>query len=151
MKNLITEIVLLSGFVLSVLSCTSQQEKEFQNIENYFENKHGYKVTGDINKVIIIGEGSNCSVCDKVFAQTAREYLADSSVFLITAKGSIVDVQPFINSKQNCFFDWQLNSSELSNSRVIYFNNNKVDTIIVINSEELMQQMDSFKNNKTGK
>ncbi|MDR2926988.1 MAG: hypothetical protein LBV41_02115 [Cytophagaceae bacterium] len=144
MKNLFLGIVSVVCFIISVLSCTSQQEKEFRKIENYFENKHGYKVADNINKVIIIGEGSNCSVCDKVFAQTAREYLADSSVFLITAKGSIVDIEPFRNLKQNCFFDWQSNLSDLSlnKSRIIYFSNNKIDTVIVINSNEFMAQME---------
>ncbi|MDR2928753.1 MAG: hypothetical protein LBV41_11240 [Cytophagaceae bacterium] len=47
-------------------------------------------------------------------------------------------------------FDWQSNLSELSlnRSKVIYFSNNKIDTVIVINSNELMAQMEFIRKNK---
>ena len=146
MKKMIIRGMFSIGIIC--FSCTSAVDKEFQKIVNYFENTHQYKITNDINKVVIISEGKGCGTCDAAFAQTALKYLADNSVFLITAKGNNVDIRPFINLKQNCFFDWQIDLSKFSefgSSRVIYFKDNKIDTVIVINSKEIMQQFEYFK------
>ena len=51
--------------------------------------------------------------------------------------------------KENCFFDWQLNTIEyesLSGSRVIYLKNKEIDTTIIINSAQIMEQLEYFKN-----
>jgi hypothetical protein len=51
--------------------------------------------------------------------------------------------------EKNCYFDWQLNLKEypeLTSSRVIYLKNNEIDTVIVINSCKLMQQLEFIKN-----
>jgi hypothetical protein len=131
-----------------VLSCSSQEVIEFRKIARYFEKTHNHKITADINKIVVISEGRGCGTCDAAFAQAALKYLTAESVFLITAKGNIVDIQPFINLKQNCFFDWQLDLSKFSefgSSRVIYLKDNKIDTTIVINTKEINQQLEFFR------
>jgi len=145
MKKIIRLMFLIIGTIC--FCCNSKVDKEFQKIVNYFENTHQYKITDDINKVVIITEGKGCGTCDAAFAQTALQYLADSSLFLITAKGNFVDIKPFLALKQNCFFDWQIELSKFSefeSSRVIYFKDNKIDTIVVINSTEILQQLEYF-------
>ena len=145
---------LLSAILLAV-SCGSQKEKEtktdneFKKIENYFKTTHNYEIGNDINKIVVIGEGNSCGTCEKAFAQVAFQYLTDSSVFLLTAKGNNVDINPYMQLKENCFFDWQLNTIEyenLSGSRVIYLKNKEIDTTIIINSAQIMEQLEYIKN-----
>ena len=154
MKNIKNIILLLILSVCSsflVVCCKSKSEKDFQKIQNYFEKKHNHKMNSSVNKLVVISEGKGCGTCDDRFAQTALKYLADSSVFLITSKGNVVDIQPFIDQMDNCFFDWQLDLSkfpEFYSSRVFYFKDNKIDTVIVINSNEIIQQLEYFRLDK---
>ena len=143
--KLLIYLILISGLIF-VSSCNSQKKEEkFNKIINYFEKVHNYKLGNDINKIVIISEGKGCASCEKAFAKTALEYLVDSTVFLVTATGNHIDIQPFLQLERNCFVDWQLNATEYSefvSSRVIYLKNNEIDTVIIINSNEIMQQLE---------
>jgi len=145
--KLLTYLTLIS-FILTGFSCESRNGKE--KIENYFIKTHNYKIGKDINKIIVVAEGKICSSCELAFAEIALEHLADSSVFLVSAKGNIVDINSFIRLKRNCFFDWQLNITdypEFESSRVIYLKNNEIDTVVIIESKSIRQQLYFFINN----
>lgn len=137
----------LINAVLLFASCSSKEEKSYLKIKEYFLEKHNYEIGNDINKIVVICEGKNCINCEIAFAEVAYKYLKDSSVFLVTAKGNNVDISEFMKMERNCFFDWQLNCSdfpEFESSRVIYLNKNKIDTIIIINTNEIRRQLDFF-------
>ena len=137
-------LILISGFIF-ISSCNSQKKEKFNKITSYFETVHNYKLGNDINKIVVISEGKGCSTCEKAFAEAALAYLVDSTVFVVTAKGNNINIQPFLQLENNCFVDWQLNAKEYPefvNSRVIYLKNNEIDTTIIINSNEIMQQLE---------
>ncbi|MDR2009478.1 MAG: hypothetical protein LBQ22_03245 [Bacteroidales bacterium] len=140
----------ISFFVFAVFACSSPRQKNFSHIEEYFENTHNYKFNDTINKIVVIAEGSVCGSCENAFAKTTYQYLKnDKTIFLITTMGTIIDINPFLQMDNNCFFDWQLNTSEFpefESSRVIYLENSQIDTIVILDSSILSQQLEYIKN-----
>lgn len=146
LKHLIYLILISSALMIS--SCKSSEERTYLKIKDYFHDKHDFEIGSDINKIVVIAEGKSCLNCEIAFAEVAYQYLKDSSVFLVTAKGNYVDISNFLKIDNRCFFDWQLNCydfPEFESSRVIYLKESEVDTVIVINTDEIMQQLDFFK------
>jgi len=148
MKTL--QITFISILTIVFLGCSPQKSKDFEHLEKYFKETHKFKINDKIDKIVVLTEGASCASCDKIFARTAFEHLQnENTVYLVTATGNIVDIQPFLMLEKNCFFDWQLNRaeySEFSSSRVIYLKNNVIDTIIIINSNEIREQLEYLKN-----
>lgn len=151
MKTII-RIIIFIVINIFVLSCDTQKSKEFKHVENYFKKTHNFSINTSINKIIVVTEGNSCGSCDKIFAETVfKNFQNDESVFLVTAQGFIVDIQAFLALEKNCFFDWQINSKEypeFTSSRIIYLNNNKIDSILIINSSTILEQLEYIKNNK---
>ncbi len=129
-----------------MFSCSNSGDSEYKKIEKYFRKTHNFKLNSKINTIVVIDEGNNCPSCDKAIAKKSLECLQNSNtIFLITARGAIVDISPFLKMEKNCFFDWQLNSfdyPELKGSRLIRLKDYNIDTTIVINSKEIRQQLD---------
>ena len=140
--------ILICFFAISFFACSNQKVNDFERLEKYFKDTHNKKLGNDINKIVVISEGKSCPTCEISFAKTILQCFSDSTVFLVTAKGNYVDIQPFLGLEKNCYFDWQLNLKEypeFGSSKVIYLKNNVIDTIVVINSSEIMQQLEFFK------
>ncbi|MDR2835448.1 MAG: hypothetical protein LBV69_04520 [Bacteroidales bacterium] len=52
--------------------------------------------------------------------------------------------------KENCYFDWELNTTEypqFSNSSVIFFKNNAIDIVIILEATKIQEQLEFFKKN----
>ena len=147
MRHKYLVISVLLAIILT--ACSTTQQKEYKKVVNYFETTHNYKIDSTITKIVVIDEGKGCGTCDKTFAETCfKSFTKENTVFLVTAKGNYVDIQPFLGLEKNCYFDWQLNLKEypeFGSSKVIYLKNNVIDTIVVINSSEIMQQLEFFK------
>jgi hypothetical protein len=105
-----------------------------------------------IDKIVVITEGNNCGVCNKKFAEATIENLqGKNTIFLITSTGNDIDIKPFLNLEKNCFFDWELNISqypEFESCKIIYLKNNEIDTVIVIQSELLFEQLEYIEHRK---
>ena len=135
--------------MICIISCSTPKQKEYEQIEKYFKKIHNFKIDKTINKIVVITEGRTCGTCDRAFAKTVFKNLQnENTLFLVSATGNQVDIQPFLNIEKNCFFDWELNVveyPEFKSSRVIYLKDNAIDTIVILNSMEIMQQLEYFK------
>ena len=79
------------------------------------------------------------------------EYIKDKSIlFLICSSGNKIDISPYLKEdSDNIAFDFrnQFASLEIVNrSSIIHLSDEKIDTIIEINSSNLNENMVSFKN-----
>lgn len=132
-----------------MISCKNERTNEFEKISDYFKQKHNFILNGGVNKIVVIGEGGGCPSCEKSFADFAFENLLDSSVFLVISRGNNINIKKFLDLEQNCFFDWQLDKQkfpEFKSSRIIYLKSNAIDTVVVINSKEFLEQISYFRN-----
>ena len=144
--------IIICLLAITLLACSSTKQKGFEHLEKYFKEVHKFKLDNSINKIVVITEGTGCPSCDRAFANTTLENLQNNNtIFLVIAKGSLIDIQPFLNLEKNCFFDWQLNYKEypeFTKSKVIYIKNNEIDTIITIKSELLFEHLEYIRNKK---
>jgi hypothetical protein len=141
--------ILFCFVLISFLSCSEQKSKEYAHIEKYFKDTHKFHLDSTIDKIVVITEGTGCIFCDRSFSKIVLEKFQNkNTVILSTATGTCIDIQPFLAIEKNCFFDWQLNKEkypEFVSSRIIFLKNKEIDTVIVINSTELMQQLEFLK------
>lgn len=147
MKHLIKTVLIV--FMLFNFSCINNTPKPIKTIKNYFLKTHNVKIDNSINKIVIITEGSICGQCDRLFSELVlKNLLNDSTIILVNAKGTIINIKDFLDLKKNCYFDWQLDTTkfpEFKTSRVIYLKDNDIDTIIIINPRIILKQIEYIK------
>lgn len=131
--------------ITTFFSCTNTNKTEFLKIKDYFEQKHDYKISEDITKIVVITEGTGCPVCDNEFANMVYNNLTNkNTLILITATGRFVNVEQFLYLENNCFFDWELEATKypaFTSSRVIYLQDNNIDTTIILDTNILPEQL----------
>jgi hypothetical protein len=131
-------------FLLTVFSCEkkslSEKEKFIENLKEYLNVKHQIKLNNSIKKVFILTD-ENCHSCNKFFAKTIEKNINDSSsLLLVSASSSKIDLSPF-DGANNVFFENKSKEIFLfDNSKIIFLNQEKIDTIISIKLDNL----DSF-------
>lgn len=145
MENKVLIYLSFISIFIICLSCNNKKESDYNKISKYFENTHNIKLNPNIDKIIVITE-NGCPACNKNLANYALEnFINSSSIILVTAKGSNLDISPFENLKENMYFDWNINPEEyniFTDSKVIFFNSNDIDTSITINANEIKNQFD---------
>ncbi|MDD4218112.1 MAG: hypothetical protein PHZ24_12360 [Bacteroidales bacterium] len=142
---------LISFIFLLLSSCKNNTntvaESEFDVICTYFKNTFDFQIDSNYDKLIVISD-RGCPNCNKNFMKFCLSYLDnENSIILITANSSSMDLTDAIASKGNVFFDYELNTSELntfSSSRIIYFKNNSIDTMVIIDAYDIESQFDYF-------
>lgn len=139
------KILILSILALLIFSCSSNDSSEFYKIKDYFEKVHNYKITEKISRIVVITEGNACPSCDNAFSNFVFNKLKnENTLFLITATGRFMSIEPFLHLEKNCYFDWQLDKAkypEFTSSRVIYLKNNEIDTTIILDANTLLEQL----------
>lgn len=129
---------------LIVLSCEkellTENENFLENLKEYFQFKHNKKLDNSLKRVFILTD-KNCHSCNKFFAKTIEKNINDSSSLLVVcASSSKIDLSTF-EGANNVFFDMKNKKSPLfANSKIVFLNQGKIDTIININIENV----DSF-------
>ena len=144
--------ILLYLFAITFFACSSSKQKQFEHIDKYFKEVHNFTIDDKIGKIIVITEGTGCPTCDKTFSDAILEYSQEAStIFLVSATGKFIDVQPYLNLENNCFFDCEFNRKEypeFASTNVIFLKNKEVDTIITMQSEILTEQLEYIKSVK---
>jgi len=151
------KLLFINILAITIIACSTPKQKEYkyieyEHIETYFNKIHNFELDNSIDKIVVIAEGNGCGNCNKIFAEkTLEELEGKNTVFLVTATGNYVNIKPFLNLEKDCFFDWELNKNqypEFENSRVIYLKNNNIDTIIIMQSELLFEQLEYIEHRK---
>lgn len=140
-------------FVNLLIGCASDKSKHYNDYEiiyDYFQTVHGLKLNQNIKKIFVLTE-NGCISCNRNFSNVISENINNKkSLFLIIASGTRVDISTF-NKKNNVYFDPQLDYmkySIFSTSKVIYFKDSKIDTIINIEAKGLEKILEVIKTRK---
>lgn len=145
-KHSLGDLLLNKNFFFIVLffflfsSC--RQNSEIQRIKDYFAEVHHYTIKA--NQIIILLSDYGCLHCNRTFSENEIKYIANKKVvFLIMANESYLDLSRYLN-KKNVFFD---NKKILSDygiddkSGFIEIKNNKIDTIVHIKYDKVLDQV----------
>lgn len=122
---------------------TSAMANDFEQLQSYFKTRHNYALSDSIRQIFVVSE-KGCVSCNKNFAELTAKYINEPhTVVLISAEGSRVDVTPFLEERNNIF--WENPASIASNhllnkTSLICLSKNKVDTIITINADGIQEQ-----------
>lgn len=147
-----------SLFVLTLLfvgcnqsSTKVQKPTTFDTLTDYFKIRQEFVLDKKVKTVFVLTE-YGCIPCNRKFSSYIKENINNDSVlFLITASGSMVDITPYENNEKNIFYDQNMNIKKypiFKTSKAIYLKNNTIDTILLLNSEQLESQMEYIKKHK---
>lgn len=78
--------------------------------------------------------------CNKHFSELMKENLNDSSsLFLILASGSNIDISEFNNTNNRVFFDRDENHKNnlFYDSKILFFKGKQIDTMITIDARKI--------------
>ena len=151
--HLITSVL----FAVIIYSCTSNTKTniyvkdDYKAISNYLLQTHKINLNDSIDKLFVLTE-NGCHSCNKKFSDLVLENINnDKSIFIITATGDQIDMTPFEIKHNNVLKDRNITDTALSilnETKIIYFRNNKIDTIITINALQLEHQFEIIHNRK---
>lgn len=151
--NLITS-VLITFFIYSCINNNKTNiyvKDDYKAISIYLKQTHKINLNDNINKLYVLTE-NGCHSCNKKFSDLILEKINnDKSIFIITATGNQIDITPFEIKHNNVLKDRNITDTALgifNETKIIYFKNNKIDTIITINALQLEHQFEIIHNRK---
>lgn len=144
----------ISFYLLMVLSaaCSSPaKEKDkpgsYEELASYFKEKQGYTLTEHTKRIFILND-EGCMPCNKHFSELMTENLDDStSLFLILASATNIDLSEFAKLKHRVFYDRPENikTKVFDKSGLIFLRHKAIDTIISIDARQLELQFKTMK------
>ena len=145
--NLITS-VLITVFIYSCVNNNKTNiyvKDDYKEISIYLKKTHKINLNDNINKLYVLTE-NGCHLCNKKFSDLILEKINnDKSIFIITATGDQIDITPFEIKHNNVLKDRNIKDTALSifnETKIIYFKNNKIDTIITIDASQIENQFE---------
>lgn len=147
--------------LLSLISCFKNNNEtvthivptEYDVIHKYFLERQNYSISNS-DKTIFVLTDVGCMPCNKHFSELISDNLNDStSIFLILANGSNLDLSLFNKKNKKVFFDKQENIKNdiLKKSKAIFLEQSKVDTSIVIDARQIEIQFKEIRNHLSKK
>jgi hypothetical protein len=134
-------------YLFSCVSCHAQQDKEnYEKLKNYLTDLSD---TLDIDKydcILFVSE-HGCLTCVKSFSNTVQQYAfgKENTLIILNAKGHFFDVTPYREyGASNVISDFSSEFYRLkiaSTSCIILLKEQKVERIIVINTQQLGEQL----------
>jgi len=114
---------------------------EFEEIANYFKKIHHYQIDQNC-KVIFVLTSRGCGACNKYFSKymLANQY-DENVIYLIKASKNTIDLSGFKDYKGLIFYDTDYQDI-FDSSKVIFLNNKRIDTVITIEPQIIL---DHFK------
>lgn len=161
MKKSLTAYLNFKSFIYILLcsisySCNytnndTENRSDLKNIKDYFKNTHKVQLSTKISKLFVLTE-EGCIPCNKKFSEIVSDELNnEKTIILIAASGMRVDISGFKNGK-NVYFDNQINFSQnpaFINSKVIYFKENTIDTILNIEAKDFENIVELIRKRRT--
>ncbi len=130
--------------LIFLISCQSKEEREYNHYANYFKKEHQFLITDKINSIFILTE-NGCLPCNRKFSNLLSELKnKDSTLILIMASGTMVNISIFDLYPKNVIFAKNANSEKyyefLQETKAIFISKNKIDTTLVLEAQNLESQ-----------
>lgn len=147
-KNIIL-LILLSLFINSCSQAKKQKEKSINRptVESIIKDSLIHNL--NYQNVYYLSE-RGCHNCNKSFSEFLISTFSDKNLYIIGASGQIVDISFYMDKQaDNIVFDekdYLETYTKWKGSTGITIQNGKIDTIIELNSDSLIQQFKYFEN-----
>jgi hypothetical protein len=120
----------------------------YDSILDYFATRQNRPLKSKFNALYVITE-MGCVTCNKQFYDLIKSKLKDpQALFLVQANGAYLNLSG-LDSLSNVYFDQSLLETDYKifhQSKVIYFKDAKIDTVVTINDARLLEaQLDFIK------
>lgn len=138
-----------SGVIFScciLLSCSKKTKKEpfvsdYNKYSLFFSNNNFAAFNAETSAVLLLND-HGCLPCIKMYSNFVSGYINFKNVIIVLdSEGTYFDISPFINDTiKNIFWDTHQefkNVSGINYSAAILWKNQKIDTTIEINFENL--------------
>ncbi len=121
----------------------------YDSILDYFASRQNKPLKSKFKALYVITE-MGCVSCNKHFYELIKSKIKDpQALFLIQSNGVYLNLSG-IDSLSNVYFDQSLLETDYKifhQSKVIYFKDDKIDTIVTINDARLLEaQLDFIRN-----
>jgi hypothetical protein len=98
-------------------------------------------------KWIALIDERGCSGCNITFSTVISKFInKNEGLILVSSTGRVVDIGPYLADSARNVFDANIQDfvklNILKKSGIIFLENNKIDTVIVIESKELKKQIE---------
>lgn len=145
----------ISVFTFLLMNCNTSINNDneikvknaYEDIKLYFKEKQNYFLKNKIKTIFILTD-IGCMPCNKHFSNLITDNLNDtSSLFLVLASSTNIDLTEFKKNKTRVFYDKPENIKDnlLRNSKAIFIKNNKIDTAITIDARQIDLQFREIK------
>lgn len=139
---------------LSCLQCTHKEDARTTEVKNYLNKQYNIKLDQSINKIYVVND-IGCGNCILSFSESIKNHVNDNrALIIINSRGINVDLDAFENKKSinpNVIIKHSIINDPKDlfyNSSVVYIEQEKVDTIININGEDIVNQLQYIFNRK---
>ena len=136
--------------MLSFSACNNPKQIKSEQLKNYIEAND--LSLSSFNNILVLNE-FECPSCNRSFSMLLEKQLNNpKSLLIISAKGSLLDISPFIesSSQQNVIHDFNLKFPELGISKgssAFFFKPDEtIDTIVAIRAKKLESTLDYINN-----
>ena len=133
-------------FLLLILltACTGQEQIDHKIFKKFYAVPR-FK-TDKKSKAVFLISDNNCSTCNQMFSDFAVQKIDNKDiVYIISADQNKINIAGFTDNKRdNVFIDTDkalYNDDDIKSSIVFLLHENKVDTMLQINTREIEQQL----------
>jgi hypothetical protein len=140
--NLKISFILLLFFALGCSDTAEQTtenkptESRYTTISNYFKERHQVTITDSIKAIFVLTD-NGCGPCNKHFSELMASHMnTNTSLFLILASGTNIDLSEFKQSKSKIYYDKPENIAHhlFDETKAIFIQHQKIDTTITIDA-----------------
>ncbi len=149
-SNLINRTTFILIVILGCLGCGGDKTKttDYKIVKKYFWERHNLRLNKDIKQVVVLSE-NGCVPCNTRFAEFILYGIKkSSSIILVTASGARIDLSKLDEENKNILYDQNITDTPytlFNESKIIFINNNSIDTIITIDARQIEKQFELIK------
>lgn len=136
MKKQFLIFLIFSTTLLCLISCsdTSTRKSTYKSIKEILSQQNIDIET--LSSILIIADGE-CASCNAKFVEICENYINDDNkLIILNTKGLAYDISTLLNANNVLHFE-SINQDILNKSQVITLFNNRIDTLIEINTTNI--------------
>lgn len=135
-------IIIVYFQLLLVCACSTDNKDAL--LRSYLRDQMGLSSSQLPTAIFVITE-EGCPTCDKLFADLVRPRTdTPSSLFLVRAEGSTVDLSGYLEETDQIRFDYDWSFKRLGiikGSGVVLLNEGRIDTVVEIQASNISHQL----------
>ncbi|WP_430614990.1 hypothetical protein [Flavobacterium sp. JP2137] len=125
--------------------CSGTSQSEYEQLAAALQREYDIELGVEVKRILVLTE-EGCPNCNIYFAKAVTQFIDDPNAIIIAnASGSRVDLSALnqaVKTANNVYVARVYNkgNSFVNETKVIYLEKDKIDTVITINAREIARQ-----------